>query len=50
MITGVLLFLLTPAFMLIDWDTDIIGLLVFMLGVALLVAGIVVKALARRKL
>lgn len=51
MIIGVVLYLLTPVFLRINsnWDTDIIGLMVFVLGVALLVAGIVVRALGKKR-
>ncbi len=48
-IIGILLFLLTPLlYSQFNFDSDIIGLMVFMLGVALLVIGIIVKYFTNR--
>jgi predicted membrane channel-forming protein YqfA (hemolysin III family) len=49
MAVGVILFLLTP--LLIRWfkfDSDVLGLLVFLIGLAMFVVGIIVRFIMRK--
>ncbi len=49
MVVGVALFLLTPVFIrYLNFDTDILGVLVFLIGLVLYVAGLVVRAVKKK--
>ncbi len=49
MVVGVALFLLTPLFIrYLNFDTDILGVLVFLIGIVLYIAGLIVRAIKKR--
>ncbi len=49
MAVGVILFLLTPLLLwLFDFDSDIIGVLVFLIGLVMLAAGLIVRLIVRK--
>ena len=47
---GLILFLLTPLLLwLFDFDSDILGLLIFLFGLAMWIAGLIVRKVRSRK-
>jgi len=49
MIVGVVLFLLTPLFIrLFHFDSDVFGLLIFLIGFVMFVVGVIVRVIIRR--
>lgn len=49
MVVGAILFLLTPLFIrLFDFDSDILGLLIFLIGLAMFIVGLIIRSLIKK--
>jgi phosphoglycerol transferase MdoB-like AlkP superfamily enzyme len=49
MIVGVILFLLTPLLIrLFEFDSDMLGLLIFLIGLAMFVVGLIIRLIIRK--
>ena len=49
MVVGVILFLLTPLFIrLFNFDSDIVGLLVFLIGLGMFIVGVIIRSILKK--
>lgn len=49
MLTGIILFLITPLMLMVNIDTDIIGLIIFTTGLAMFILGFVIRPIVVKK-